>query len=82
MGIEDYIIIGVVALIVALALFYVIRAKKRGVKCIGCPSGGCNCGSHKGGAEESGACSGSCGSCSCGCGGEKPSEASENDPEA
>ena len=31
MGIEDYIIIGVVALIVALALFYVIRAKKRDV---------------------------------------------------
>ena len=78
MGIEDYIIIAVVALIVALALFYVIRAKKRGVKCIGCPSGGCGCGKSQ---DANGACSGMCSSCSCGCG-KTPAEPSENDPEA
>ena len=36
------------------AMAYVIKSKKRGVKCIGCPDG------HK--------CSGNCGSCG-GCGG-------------
>ena len=34
---ENYIIIGVVLLIVALAFLYVFKAKKKGKKCIGCP---------------------------------------------
>ncbi len=38
---ENYIIIGAVLVIVALAAIYVIRAKKKGRKCIGCPAG-CN----------------------------------------
>lgn len=50
---KDLIIIGIVAVIIALALVYVIRKKKQGVKCIGCPyakdcaqkSDGCSCGS-------------------------------------
>ena len=33
----DIIIIAVVAVIVAVAAAYVIRAKKKGCKCIGCP---------------------------------------------
>lgn len=51
---ENYIIIAVVVIIVALAGVYVYKAKKSGKKCIGCPdsgscgtkncSGGCNCG--------------------------------------
>ena len=44
----DIIVIAIVAVIVGLALRYIIKAKKRGVKCIGCPSAGsgcsCNCG--------------------------------------
>ena len=36
----DIIVIAVVAVIVGLALRYIIRAKKKGVKCIGCPQGG------------------------------------------
>lgn len=55
---QDLLIIGVVAVIVGLAAAYVIRAKKRGQKCIGCPDssccssggkceGGCNCNCHK-----------------------------------
>ena len=32
-----------VLVIVGLAAGYVIRAKKRGQKCIGCPDGGCKC---------------------------------------
>jgi len=47
----NIIVIAVVALILGLAIGYIVKAKKRGVKCIGCPAGSC------------GSCSGSC-SCS------------------
>lgn len=54
MNTVDIIAIAVIALIVGGALFYIIRAKKRGEKCIGCPyskqcSGNCNgdCNSKK-----------------------------------
>ncbi len=53
---ENYIIIAVVAVIIGLAAWYVIRAKKRGQKCIGCP-GGCSAKQNENG----------CGCCSCGC---------------
>ena len=36
---ENILIIVVLGAIVGLALGYVIRAKKKGAKCIGCPSG-------------------------------------------
>ena len=36
---ENILIIAVVLAIVGLAVGYVIRAKKKGAKCIGCPSG-------------------------------------------
>ena len=39
---ENIIIIAVVAMILGLAGGYIHKAKKRGVKCIGCP-GGCSC---------------------------------------
>lgn len=45
----DILIILLVAVIIGSAAFYVIRAKKRGQKCIGCPyakdaaNGGCPC---------------------------------------
>ncbi len=34
---DNIIIIGITALAVGLASWYVIRAKKKGQKCIGCP---------------------------------------------
>ena len=46
---ENYIIIAVLVVILGSAIGYVIKAKKRGEKCIGCPhskicnSGNCNC---------------------------------------
>ena len=57
---ENLIILAVVAVIVTLSGRYLYRAKKRGVKCIGCPSG-CSCkGSHGGclcgESEESASC--------------------------
>ena len=53
----DYIIIGVLLLIVVGAGFAIYKSKKSGKKCIGCP--------------DSGSCSGNCGGCggSCNCGG-------------
>ena len=59
----DFIVIAIVVLIVGSALGYIIRAKKRGVKCIGCSAGG-NCSGHKEDASHSCCCGGSH-ACSC-----------------
>ena len=37
----NFIVIGVLILAVCMAVAYIIKAKKSGTKCIGCPSGGC-----------------------------------------
>ncbi len=52
----DVIIVGILVIIVGAAIAYIIKSKKSGAKCIGCPSG-CNC---------SGKCSGHS-ECSCEC---------------
>lgn len=58
---ENWIIIGVLLLILGGAGFYIYKAKKSGKKCIGCPdSGSC---SAKGGCEGCCGCNG-CGSTS------------------
>jgi len=54
---DNLVIIAIIAAIVGLAALYVYKAKKSGKKCIGCPDGGCSCGSDK---NES--------DCSCCCG--------------
>lgn len=36
----DWMVIAVVVLIVGLAAVYIIKEKRRGVKCIGCPMAG------------------------------------------
>ena len=36
----NYIVIGILVLIIGGALLYVYKAKKSGKRCIGCPSGG------------------------------------------
>ena len=38
----NVIVIGIVLVVVGAAVAYIVKAKKQGVKCIGCPSG-CNC---------------------------------------
>jgi hypothetical protein len=45
MGGIDFIIIAIIGLIVGGAIGYIIRAKKRGQKCIGCPHSA-TCASH------------------------------------
>lgn len=54
MPMDNLIVLGIIAFIVGTAAGYVYMAKKRGVKCIGCP--------------DAKTCSGNCGCCSCGCG--------------
>ena len=39
----DVLVIAAIVLIVAAAFRHIRKAKKRGVKCVGCP-GGCSCG--------------------------------------
>lgn len=56
----NLLVAAVLALILGAAILYIYRAKKRGVKCIGCPSGQA-CASAQGGC--SGGCSGCSGSC-------------------
>lgn len=48
---ENLVIMAIVAVILGLAIGYVVKAKKNGQKCIGCPSNG-SC------------CNGGCSSCS------------------
>lgn len=57
---ENVVVIAVLLLVIGAAVTYIVRAKKRGVKCIGCPAGG--------------SCAGNCGGkcseqmeCECGC---------------
>lgn len=53
----DVLVIGIILLVVGIAVKYILKAKRSGVKCIGCPSAGmcsgkgegheaCNCGCH------------------------------------
>ena len=55
----NLILILVLVAIVGGAAAYIIRAKKSGAKCIGCPSGGCS--SKQ--ADCGRTCSGCCGAC-------------------
>ena len=50
MGIVDYITIAVIVLVLGAAVCYIVRAKRRGEKCIGCPyckQCGGHCGTNK-----------------------------------
>ncbi len=52
----DFIVVGILVIIVGAAIIYIRKAKKSGAKCIGCPSG-CSCSVKK--AEGT--------KCNCGC---------------
>ena len=54
MGLTDFIVIGIIALVIGGAVAYIIKAKKSGKKCIGCPDSS-SCG--KNGQGCSGCCS-------------------------
>ena len=58
MNSTDVFIIIAIAVIIALAVFYIYRSKKSGKKCIGCPNGA-TCPSYKSGCING--CDGNCG---------------------
>ncbi len=45
MSIGDYVVLGLTVAILAAVIVYIVRQKKKGVKCIGCRSGckACSC---------------------------------------
>ena len=49
----DYLIIGMIVVILGLAVLYIRKARKKGIKCIGCPDG----------AKCAGRCAGCSGHC-------------------
>lgn len=59
MGPVDFIIIAVVALVVGGAIAYIIKAKKSGKRCIGCPDAN-SC-------AKNGGCQGNCSGCDGNC---------------
>ena len=62
MTLTDWIVIGTIVLVVGGAAAYIIKAKKSGKKCIGCPYGG-SCGTN----NQSEGCGGTCDCCRQGC---------------
>lgn len=52
----NFVVAGIILMIFGLASMYIYKEKKRGVKCIGCPSAG-TCASRNAGVS----------SCGCGC---------------
>ena len=56
----DFIAAAILLAAVGMAVAHIVKAKKSGVKCIGCPSGGC-CSGKKDGSSG----------CGCGCQEEK-----------
>ena len=52
----NFVVLGIIAVIFAAAVVYIVKEKKRGVKCIGCPAAG-TCASKNNGNTE----------CCCGC---------------
>ena len=51
----DFIIAGILLVIIGAAIAYIVKEKKRGTKCIGCPAAG-SCSRNRGNAG-----------CGCGC---------------
>ena len=49
----DYLILGIIAVILGFAISYIRKTKKKGIKCIGCPDGA--------------KCAGNCAGCSGNC---------------
>ena len=56
----DIIVLGIVAVILGCAIMYIVKAKKAGAKCIGCPAAGTCSGKNN---QKQGATAG----CGCGC---------------
>lgn len=60
----DFIVIAILLICVGAAAMYIIKEKKKGTRCIGCPAAGECSRKHS---EASGCSCGSAGESSCGC---------------
>lgn len=60
---ENVIVIAILVIAIGAAIAYLVKAKRSGVKCIGCPSGG-SCSHKKEGASGCG-CGGKESGCDC-----------------
>ena len=49
---EDLIVLVILVIIVVAAIFYIYQEKKKGTRCIGCPSAGCCAGKECGNLKE------------------------------
>ncbi|MBQ8588362.1 MAG: FeoB-associated Cys-rich membrane protein [Clostridia bacterium] len=38
---KNLIVVLILAAVIGLAIYYIVKQKKNGARCIGCPSGGC-----------------------------------------
>jgi len=72
MELIDFIVIGIIVLIIGSALAYIIKAKKSGKACIGCPDSASCHKRQKDGARPS--CGGHCSACQRGCSGTSENE--------
>ena len=62
----DIIVGAIIVAVVGSALAYIIRSRKNGIKCVGCPDAKyCCSGSHTQTASSKGGCGGGCTGCSC-----------------
>lgn len=62
----DLILVAVIFAVIGAAVVYIVKAKKSGVRCIGCPAGGtCAQGHHE--ASGCGGCGGGCAGNCAGC---------------
>ncbi len=56
---DNFIVIGIILVVVALAVFYIVKAKKNGTKCIGCPDSK-NCSNKENGCSCCSSCNRDC----------------------
>lgn len=61
---KDIIVVMIILAVVGAAITYIVKAKKKGVKCIGCPASGC-CSASKMAAEKYSSSERT--ECGCGC---------------
>lgn len=58
----DLIVVAIVLVVIAASVAYIVKEKKKGVRCIGCPAAG-TCGSHQ--HEGESGCGGNCSGNTC-----------------
>ena len=64
----DFLIVILLLIILGAAIIYIVKAKKSGARCVGCPDSG-SCAHAQNGAGSSGNCGGNCADCNGSCGG-------------